>query len=41
MASANQLVATIVRETPSPNNFVKINNDSIADAMKSLTPVEF
>ena len=41
MASANQLVATIQRETPSTNNFVKINERSIAAAMKALTPVEF
>ena len=41
MAVANQLVATIQRETPSKDNFVKINEDSIADAMKALTPVEF
>ncbi len=41
MAAPNQLVATIVREEPSKNNFVKINEDSIADAMKALTPVEF
>ena len=41
MASPNQLVATIVRETPSTNNFVKVNEDSIAAAMKALTPVEF
>lgn len=41
MAAPNQLVATINRETPNPNNFVKINEDSIAAAMKALTPVEF
>lgn len=41
MASPNQLVATINRETPSANNYVKINEDSIAAAMKALTPVEF
>ena len=41
MASANQLVASIVREAPNPNNYVKINEDSIAAAMKALTPVEF
>ena len=41
MAAPNQLVATIVRETPSPTNYVKINEDSIAKAMKALTPVEF
>jgi DNA-binding MarR family transcriptional regulator len=41
MAVQNQNVATIVRETPSENNFVKINEDSIAEAMKALTPVEF
>lgn len=41
MAVQNQLVAEIVREKPSENNFVKINEDSIADAMKALTPVEF
>jgi hypothetical protein len=41
MAVPNQLVATIKREAPSPNKFVKINEDSIAAAMKALTPVEF
>lgn len=41
MASPNQLVASIVREAPNPNNYVKINEDSIAAAMKALTPVEF
>ena len=41
MASPNQNKATICREAPSPNNFVKINEDSIAAAMKALTPVEF
>lgn len=41
MATPNQLVATIQREAPSPNNFVKINENSIALAMKALTPVEF
>lgn len=41
MASPNQLVATITREAPNPNNYVKINEDSIAAAMKALTPVEF
>ena len=41
MATANQLKATIQRETPNPNRYVKINEDSIADAMKALTPVEF
>ena len=41
MASPNQLVATICRENPNPNRFVKINEESIADAMKALTPVEF
>lgn len=41
MPAPNQLVATIKRETPSANNFIKINGDSVADAMKSLTPVEF
>jgi DNA-binding MarR family transcriptional regulator len=41
MAVQNQLVAEIVREKPNENNFVKINEDSIADAMKALTPVEF
>lgn len=41
MAAPNQLVATIQREAPSANNFVKINEDSIAAAMKALTPVEF
>lgn len=41
MAAPNQLVATIKREAPSPNKYVKINEDSIAEAMKALTPVEF
>ena len=41
MAAPNQLVATIQREEPSAKNFVKINEESIADAMKALTPVEF
>lgn len=41
MATPNQLVATIKRESPSPNNYVKINEESIAAAMKALTPVEF
>ena len=41
MAAPNQLVATIQREEPSANNFVKINEESIAAAMKALTPVEF
>lgn len=41
MAVPNQLTATIQREAPSPNRFVKINEDSIAAAMKALTPVEF
>lgn len=41
MASPNQLVATIKREVPSSKNFVKINEESIAAAMKALTPVEF
>ena len=41
MAAPNQMIATIKREAPSPNNFVKINNESIAAAMKALTPVEF
>ena len=41
MAAPNQMVATIKRETPSTNNFVHINEDSIAEAMKALTPVEF
>lgn len=41
MATPNQLVATIQREAPSPNHFVKINEKSIAAAMKALTPVEF
>lgn len=41
MAAPNQNKATIVREKPSLNNYVKINNDSIAAAMKALTPVEF
>lgn len=41
MAAPNQLVATIQRETPSPNNYVKINEDSIAAAIKALTATEF
>lgn len=41
MAAPNQLTATIKREAPSPNKYVKINEDSIAAAMKALTPVEF
>lgn len=41
MAAPNQMTATIQRESPSPNNYVKINEDSIAAAMKALTPVEF
>lgn len=41
MAVPNQLTATIQREAPSPNRYVKINEDSIAAAMKALTPVEF
>lgn len=41
MSAPNQMVATIQRENPSPNNYVKINEDSIAAAMKALTPVEF
>lgn len=41
MAAPNQLVATIQREVPSTNNFIKINADSVAEAMKAMTPVEF
>ena len=41
MAAPNQLTATIQREAPSPNNYIKINSKSIAAAMKALTPVEF
>ena len=41
MPAPNQLVATIVRENPSTNKLVKINEDSIAEAAKALTPVEF
>ena len=41
MPAPNQMVATIQRETPNPNKFIKINSDSIAEAMKALTPVEF
>ena len=41
MAAPNQLKATIVREVPNPKKYVKINEDSIALAMKALTPVEF
>ena len=41
MATPNQLVATIQREELNKKNFVMINEDSIAAAMKALTPVEF
>lgn len=41
MASPNQMTATIVREQLNEKNFVMINGDSIAAAMKALTPVEF
>lgn len=41
MAAPNQNIATIVREKPSLNNYTKVNNDSIAAAMKALTPMEF
>lgn len=41
MAAPNQLKAEIVREKHNPNSFVMINEDSIAAAMKALTPVEF
>lgn len=41
MATPNQLVATIQREAPSPNKYLKINEESVALAMKALTPVEF
>lgn len=41
MAAPNQLKAEIVREKLNSNNFVMINEDSIAEAMKALTPVEF
>lgn len=41
MATPNQLKATIQREKLNQNNFIMINEDSIADAMKALTPVEF
>ena len=41
MAAPNQLRAEIVRETPKAKGYVKINEDSIAAAMKALTPVEF
>lgn len=41
MAAPNQLVATIQRENPNPTKYVKINEASIAAAMKALTPVEF
>ena len=41
MAAPNQLTATIQREELNKNNFVMINEDSIAAAMKALTPVEF
>lgn len=40
MAVPNQNVATIVREKPA-KSYVKINSDSVAAAMKALTPVEF
>lgn len=40
MAAPNQLTATIQREAPG-EQYVKINSDSIAEAMKALTPVEF
>ena len=40
MPAPNQLTATIQRETPK-NNYVKINTDSIAEAMKALTATEF
>ena len=40
MASPNQLVATIKRETTKAP-FIQINGDSVAEAMKALTPVEF
>lgn len=41
MATPNQLVATIQREKLNEKNFVMINEESIAAAMKALTPVEF
>lgn len=41
MATPNQLKATIQREALNKNNFIMINEDSIAAAMKTLTPVEF
>lgn len=41
MSAPNQLVATIQREEFNKHNFVMINEDSIAAAMKALTPVEF
>lgn len=41
MATPNQLKATICREEINKSNFVMINEDSIADAMKALSPVEF
>lgn len=40
MSVPNQNIATIVREKPKMQ-YVKINSDSIAEAMKALTPVEF
>lgn len=40
MSAPNQNIATIVREKPSLQ-YVKINSDSISEAMKQLTPVEF
>ena len=41
MASPNQLKAEIVREERVKSSFVMINESSIAEAMKALTPVEF
>ena len=41
MAAPNQMTATIVREELNKSNFVMINEDSISEAMKALTPVEF
>jgi DNA-binding MurR/RpiR family transcriptional regulator len=41
MATANQLKATITREKPHTNHFIKINEESIAEAIKDLTPAQF
>ena len=41
MSAPNQMTATICREKLNEKNFVMINEESIAAAMKALTPVEF